>query len=345
MIRSMKDIKRQIKSVESTAHITNAMQLVSAAKFRRAKARYDQVQSQLCRTFGILEEMLGRAENLPSKYVREGTRTTYILITSNRGLCGGFNSGLLKVLHQDVAAMKSAGAAIKDLSVFGVGSRGLDHFRRLGYPVLGSFLTPPERMTYGDARRIAVPVLTQIDRNEIDRVVLVYSAYINTLRQEPVVRQVFPLTERLNRGRAASSAASSAAGSSLSSRPAASSVANGPASQTTSGTTGSAAGLAASGATGAFDRPLEPKWRRELEFLPSEQAVLDYMIPKYLEMKIYQAVVESAVCEHAARRAAMENASGNAKEMLAGLSLTYNRARQQAITDELIEIVSGSEAL
>ena len=331
MAESMKDIKRQMKSVESTAHITSAMQLVSAAKFRRAKARFDKVRDQLQEVNAVMEGILQGAEALPAKYTALGVRTSYILISSNRGLCGGFNSGLFKALQEDMAAMEAAGAARKDLAVYGVGSRGVEHFQRMGCPVPESFLTAPEKMTFREIRQIAAPVLKRFEKGETDRVVLVYAAYINSLRQEPVVKQVLPLEPPGHAPQPEGVIKSGGDSGQQEPQPE-----RGSRYDRDSGTPEHMA--APPGKTAAA-------WRTELEFLPSAQGVLEYMVPKYFEMQLYQAIIESAVCEHAARRTAMENASGNAKEMLAGLSLTYNRARQQAITDELIEIVSGSEAL
>ncbi|MGN1415021.1 MAG: ATP synthase F1 subunit gamma [Anaerovoracaceae bacterium] len=307
MAESMREIRRRIRSVETTEHITNAMRLVSAAKFRRAKAHYDQTADRLSGVMKIMEQVI-RESGLAAQYrteLPEGKasdlphRTIVVLITSNRGLCGSYNAGILRRLEEHMEQRKYKGADGEkteppQLSVYAIGSRGLEYLRHQKIPVLGSCLDAPERITPEKIRIMGRQLLEacgQAGDTPGGEILLVSMQYVNTLRQEATVRRLFPWDS-------------------------------------------------------PEEKPAEPAqavWERE--YVPSLRKAAEFMLPRYLELLLYRRLAEAAVCEHAARRTAMENASENGKEMLSHLSLHYNRARQQAITDELIEIVSGAEAL
>lgn len=294
MAEVMRDIKRRMKTVESTEHITNAMRLVSAAKFRRSKIRYDQTVVQLRQITSVIEDLLLQCQQSESRDEEtepfnqvpmpgaSGGGTVLMLLTSSRGLCGGYNSGLVKLAAE---TLRQCGGPVQ---ICTIGTRGEEFFRRQERPVLASFPEGPEKMMPQDAERLADAILSEWREGRAAEILLVGMRYVNTLKQEAEVRRLLPV--------------------------------GGPAKS-------------------------RRNWCEDLEFLPSKEEVLAYLLPKYLQLAIYQAAVEAAVCEHAARRSAMESATDSAHEMMATLSLTYNRARQQAITDELIEIVSGSEAL
>lgn len=291
MAETMRDLKRRMKSIESTEHITNAMRLVSAAKFRRAKGLYDRKSRQLAEVSATIEDILAE-ENISGRDETgdaASARVLAIVISSDKGLCGSFNSSLIK----------TANAALEDyekenVKVFCIGSRGRDFFEHADYEIAGSFDGAPEKIVFPEIEAIAAPILADYRDHKIDKVLLITTEYINSLRQEPMVKQLLP----------AEPAACAEAGAETAAE-AASTV--------------------------------------EIEYVPSREAVAAYMLPKYFELTLFKAVIESAVCEHAARRTAMENATDNAREILNSLSLTYNRVRQAAITDELIEIVSGAE--
>lgn len=222
---------------------------------------------------------------MPQDYL-EGSReiktTAYIVVTSGRGLCGGFNTNIIREAQSDIDADWEPPVIIA------IGSKGKEYFEKRGYNVHSSYLAPPESISFLEAKELVKPILEMYDRKEIDEVVLIYTSFISTLEQEVKNETLLPFK-----------------------------VENDP------------------------ELITDTKF---IEYEPSVEAVFNYLIPKYVEMKIYSAVVESATCEHAARRMAMENATDNAREMLDTLNLNYNRARQSAITDEIIEIVAGSEA-
>lgn len=280
------DIKRRIKSVTSTEHITNAMKLVSASKLRKAKSTFEKTQTSLDYVVESIKDIFNNSKGVPEKYLegsREVKNTCYIIITSNRGLCGGFNSNIVKLAEADMADGRS------NASVIAIGSKGRDHFARRGIKIESKYLLPPEDISFMETHTISKPIIEKYDKGEIDEIVLVYTAFVSSLEQKPRLVKLLPFEIEHN--------------------------------------------------------PDVIKHDKEVEYEPSVDEVFNYLIPKYVEMKIFGAIVESATCEHAARRIAMENATDNARDMLQDLNLFYNRARQAAITNEISEIVGGAEAL
>ncbi len=281
----MQDVKRRIKSVTSMEHITNAMKLVSAAKLRRAKATFEKTNEYFHFITQSIAEVFNNASEVPDKYMignREIVNTCYIIVTSCRGLCGSFNSNIIKEAE---AEMKSDP---EKPVIVAIGTKGRDYFAKRNYEIKNEYLAPPENISFLETKQISEPIIEMYNSGEIDEVVLIYTSYVSTLEQR--VKNVTLLP---------------------------------------------------------FEMEKDPDIMRhgkEVEYEPSVEEVFNYLVPKYVEIMIYGAVVESATCEHAARRMAMENATDNARDMLSDLSLFYNRARQSAITDEIIEIVAGSEA-
>ncbi len=282
---SMQDIKRRIKSVTSTEHITNAMKLVSAGKLRKAKAIFERTNENSHYITHTIAEIFQNSQDVPDKYLegnREVRTTCYIVVTSSRGLCGGFNSNILKEAQRDIDNDPERPV------IFAIGSKAKEYFEKRGHNIYKDYLDPPENISFLESREMALPIIDMYNKGEIDEVKLIYTSFISSLEQEVKNVRLLP-----------------------------------------------------------FEVDYDPEIIRHaqpIEYEPSVEAVFNYLVPKYVEMMIHAAVVESATCEHAARRMAMENATDNAREMLDKLSLTYNRARQSAITDEIIEIVAGSEA-
>jgi len=282
---SIQDIKRRIRSVTSTEHITSAMKLVSAGKLRKAKAIYEKTNANSHYITNTIREMFNSSQDIPQEYLegnREIKTTCYIICTSSRGLCGGFNSNILKEAQREIDTDTEKPVIVA------IGSKGKEYFEKRGYDIHSSYLSPPESISFLESRELSAPILEMYRKGEIDEVVLIYTAFISSLEQRVTNVTLLPF-----------------------------SVENDP----------------------DFERSYN-----QVEYEPSVEEVFNYLVPKYVETMIYSAVVESATCEHAARRMAMENATDNAREMLEDLNLTYNRARQSAITDEIIEIVAGSDA-
>lgn len=284
---NMQDIKRRIRSVNSTEHITNAMKLVSAAKLRRAKATFERTNEYFHYITESIEEIFNSTTEVPEQYLlgsREIVNTCYIVITSNRGLCGAFNTNVIKEAESQMQSFDES----EQPMIIAIGSRGKEYFEKRGYRIEREYLDSPEGISFEEAREISQPIVEKYNSGEIDEVVLVYTSYVNNLEQKVKSVRLLPFEIETD--------------------------------------------------------PEAMKIDRQVEYEPSIEGFFNYLIPKYAEIMLYGAVVESATCEHAARRMAMENATDNAREMLGQLSLFYNRARQAAITNEIIEVVSGSEA-
>ncbi len=282
---NLRDIKRRIKSVNSTEHITNAMKLVSTAKLRKAKSTFERTQEYFHYITESIEEIFNSTADVPEKYLagrREIRTRCYVIMTSCRGLCGGFNTNVLREADREMAHDVSPPVIVA------VGTRGKEYYEKKGLSIYSEYSAPPENISFVDTKAISKPIIDLYEQGKIDEVVLVYTSFVSPMEQ--YVKTVPLLPFRID-----------------------------------------------------YD-PNVMKLDRIVEYEPSVEEVFNYLVPKYVEIMIYGAIVESATCEHAARRMAMESATDNAREMLAELSLYYNRARQAGITREIVEIVAGSEA-
>jgi ATP synthase, F1 gamma subunit len=283
---NMRDIKRRIRSVTSMEHITNAMKLVSAAKLRRAKNTFERTREYFHFVTESIEEIFNNTSEVPSQYLkgsREIKTTCYIIMTSSRGLCGSFNTNVIKEAEKEILADWEKPVIVA------VGGKGKEYFEKRGYEIFEEYMLPPESISFVETHDISKPIIDMYNSGQIDEVVMIYTSFISSLEQR--VRTVTLLP---------------------------------------------------------FDIQHDPdilKHERLVDYEPSVEEVFNYLVPKYVEIMIYGAIVESATCEHAARRIAMENATDNATEMIGELTLFYNRTRQAAITNEISEIVGGAEAL
>lgn len=286
---STQDIKRRIKSVSSIEHITNAMKLVSTSKLRRAKMTFERTREYFHFITESIESVFSNREDIPKRFLHsEGDMfetTCYIVITSNRGLCGSFNSNVIKETESKINRDNCANRPI----ITPIGIKGRDYFSKRGYEIFDEYLRPPEDVSFIQTHDISQPIIELYDQGKVDRVVMVATSFITSLEQRVQSVQLLPFEIK-------------------------------------------------------HDPEMMPV-EKQVEYEPSSEEVFNYLVPKYVEMMIYGAIVESATCEHAARRIAMENATDNANQMIDELSLSYNRARQAAITNEITEIVSGADAL
>ena len=283
------DIKRRIRGVSSIEHITNAMKLVSTSKLRRAKMTFEDTREYFHFISEAIEDIFNNQEDIPKQYIHEEgdrfNRTCYIAITSNRGLCGSFNSNIIKEVEKEIADDGCKAPAL----ITPIGSKGKEYFQKRGYEIFDEYLRPPEDTSFIETHDISQPIIDLYDDGKVDRVVLVYTSFVSSLEQRPKSVQLLPFEIRYN--------------------------------------------------------PEVMPMDRQVDYDPSPEEVFNYLVPKYVEIMVYGAIVESATCEHAARRIAMESATDNANQMIDELSLSFNRARQAAITNEITEIVSGADAL
>ena len=289
----MADIRRRIKSVTSTEHITNAMKLVSASKLRKAKNTFEKTRDYFHYVTESISDIFYDANEVPERYLegsREIVNTCFIIITSERGLCGSFNSGVIKQAEIEIEDDPNRSVLIM------IGTKGKEYFEKRGKYIHSEYVMPPENFSFAETKMIPKNVVDMYDKGVIDKVVLISTGFVNNLEQE--VRSVQLLPFKMEKDDHIST----------------------------------------------HDAVEFDTRERQVEYEPSIDEVFNYLIPKYVEIVLYSSVIESATCEHAARRMAMESATDNARDMLAKLSLNYNRARQSAITNVIIEVVSGSEA-
>lgn len=281
----MRDIKRRIKSVNSTKQITKAMEMVSSAKLRRARERVEKTRPYFDTITATVKDIFSSSGGVKHPFVneREIKKTCYIVITADRGLAGGYNTNAIKTA---VSHMQEKEA----VSVITVGKKARTYFKKRNYDFDGEFVQISENPSYTDAKQISNLVLQLYEKEMADEVYLVYTQFVSTISQKPEVIRLLPL---------------------------------------------------------AGDRK-EKDADKEFEYVsyePSPEDVLDYLIPKYIESTVFGALVESAASYQGATKVAMENATDSAEEMIGSLTLSYNRARQAAITQEIAEIVGGAEAL
>jgi F-type H+-transporting ATPase subunit gamma len=286
---SLKDIKRRIKSVQNTEQITKAMKMVSAAKLRRAQEDILAARPYADR----LKEMIAAlSANLspddhPLLANPETNRIEVLLITSDRGLCGSFNTHLLRKAERFVEDRPE-----NEVSLNLIGKRADLYFRRRPVSIAASRPFGGKRPEYGFAAALAREIMDSHLEGAPGEVYLIYSVFKSALTQRPVVQKLLPITPP-------------------------------------------EAAETAHEAPGMVDYIFEP----------SEEGVLETLLPKFVEVQVFRALLESAASEHGARMTAMDSASRNAAEMIDSLTLRYNRARQATITKELMEIIGGAEAL
>lgn len=281
---SMRDIKRRIKSVNSTQQITNAMYLVASSKLNKAKARLEDTRPFFNETRQVIANIVNGSGNISHPYLdkREVKSTGVIVVTGDRGLYGGYNINVNKLA---MSAIKNK----ENDKVIAIGGKSKEYFKTRAN-VVEAFTNISENPTYEDALKVGRLALDMFTSGEVDEVYLAYTEFISTLASEPKLIKLFPLD--VNDFKNEEKETTSASALTI--------------------------------------------------YEPSEEAVLEYVIPKYVNTVIYGAMVESAVCELGARMTAMDSATENAEEMIGMLNLVYNRARQSAITQEITEIVSGS---
>lgn len=280
----MRDIKRRIKSVNSTKQITKAMELVASAKLRRVKDRVESTRPYFEEVQRTVATIIATSKGIKHPLIdkREIKNSLYIVVAADRGLAGGYNANALKSAVNDMKTRDK-------VSVIAVGQRSRDYFKKRGYDVKGEFTGISENPNFYDAKSIASIALELYNQGIVDEVKLIYTKFISAIQQKPMVTTLLPV-------------------------PALEGVE-----------------VDSKGAMTVYE--------------PSPEDVLGYLIPKYIESTIYGGMVESAASEQGARRTAMESATDNAQEMIEGLTLSFNRARQAAVTKEISEIVGGAEAL
>ena len=290
---TLRDIRRRIRSVESTQKITRAMKLVAAAKLRRAQERIVSARPYAVKMAQLLSSLVRRAEGEahPLLVRRPAARKRLVIITADKGLCGAFNSNILRA---SLAFLREQGETSVTLVV--VGKKARDFYRRRQYEIKSEMLGFFDRLAYSHAQELAGGLMQEYLSGEVDEVHLMYNEFRSVAVQRVKREQLLPIES--------ADAANDQGGQ---------------------GGQGGAEG--------------------DYIYEPSPEAILAALLPRHVTTQVYRALMESVAGEYGARMTAMEAATKNAKEMISVLSIQYNKARQERITKELLDIVGGAEAL
>jgi F-type H+-transporting ATPase subunit gamma len=292
---SVQDLKRRIRSIRNTRKITRAMELVAAAKLRRAEQRIRALRPY-AETMNELISGVGRASSsvrLPLLEQREETSAVALVpLTGDRGLAGAFNAQIMRRAFALERSLQAEGKTVRWVAVGKKGRSTLSFRRR---ELSGAYLGFTDRPTYGDAQAVSHRVAELFTEREVDRVVLVYNTYVSALTQRVTEQDILPISPEILE-------------------------------------------------TDEDERRTDVM-RGDFIFEPEPEEILERLLPVYLETQIYRALLESTASEQGARMTAMRSASKNAGELIDSLTLSMNRARQAEITQEILEVVAGSEAL
>ena len=291
MSGALKEVRNRIKSVQGTQQITKAMKMVSAAKLRRAQDAITQMRPYAKKLQEMLSNIVSSSDadvNMALAAERPVNKVMIIVVTSDRGLCGGYNSNLIKLAKQTIADKYAAQLAKGNVQILPVGKKGYEHFNKNGFQVVDKYWDIFTGLSFEKVQTAAKYAMDAFANKEVDAVDLVYSEFKNAGTQLFVSEQFLPVQKIVS------------------------------ASKTK---------------------------KADFIFEPSQEVLIVELMPKILNTQLYKAVLDANASEHGARMTAMDKASENANELLKALKLSYNRARQAAITTELTEIVSGAAAL
>jgi len=291
MSGALKEVRNRIKSVQSTQQITKAMKMVSAAKLRRAQDAITQMRPYAQKLQEMLSNIISSSEgdlNLALAADRPVENVLIIVVTSDRGLCGGYNSNLIKLTKQLIKEKYSLQQSKGNVQILPIGKKGYEHFAKNGFKVYNKYWDIFTGLSFEKVQAAAKYAMEVFSNKEIDAVEVIYSEFKNAATQRFVVEQFLPVVK--------------------------------------------------------IPKTVGQK-KADFIFEPGKDVLVNELMPKILNTQLFKAVLDANASEHGARMTAMDKASDNANELLKSLKISYNRARQAAITTELTEIVSGAAAL
>jgi F-type H+-transporting ATPase subunit gamma len=284
-VASLRDIKSRITSTKKTSQITKAMQMVSASKMARAETNAKSFVPYMEKIQEVVSSIaLGSKDaSHPMLVSRPVKKTGYLVITSDRGLAGAYNSNVIRLVHNQIKERHSSN---DEFAIIAIGRIGRDFFQKRGFNVIEGITGVPDQPSFSDIKDITNKAVGMFSDAAYDELYLYYNHYVSAIQQDVTEKKVLPLTDLDTSAKMTS-----------------------------------------------------------YEFEPSAEDILEVLLPQYAESLIYGALLDGKASEHAARMSAMKSATDNAKELINSLSLSYNRARQAAITQEITEIVGGAAAL
>ncbi|MGG0276225.1 ATP synthase F1 subunit gamma [Bacillus rhizoplanae] len=282
---SLRDIKAKINSTKKTSQITKAMQMVSASKLNRAEQNAKSFVPYMNKIQEVVADIAqGSGVNHPMLTARPVKRTGYIVITSDRGLAGGYNSNVLRAVSTVVKERHNMDA--NQYAIIVLGRLGRDYLKRRGFNIIDEVIGLSDQPVFADIKDIASRAISMFTDGAYDELYIYYNHYVSKISQEVTEKKILPLTDVTSE-----------------------------------------------------------KAKTSYEFEPSEEDILKVLLPQYAESLVYGALLDGKASEHAARMTAMKSATDNAMEVIDTLTLSFNRARQAAITQEITEIVGGAAAL
>lgn len=293
MAGQLKEVRNRIKSVQSTQQITKAMKMVSAAKLRKAQDAIIQMRPYAQKLQEMLSNIVSNTESgggLRLAEERAIEKVLLIAITSDRGLCGAYNSNIIKLTKSTIAEKYATQQKKGNVTIWNIGKKGWESLSKAGYKTDNTYKDIFLHLSFENVQKAAQAAVTAFVNKEFDAVEIIYSEFKNAATQRFVAEQFLPIPKVENKG----------------------------------------------GATAI---------KADFIFDPNKDELIAELMPKILNTQLYKAVLDGNASEHGARMTAMDKASENANELLKTLKISYNRARQAAITTELTEIVSGAAAL
>ena len=282
---NLKDIRDQIKSVKSIQKVTKAMKMVAAAKMRRAQDNMEKARPYASKLFEIINNLKSDiiSLDLPLTEIREVKKIAFVVITSDKGLAGSFNSSVLKKAQQEIDALENI-----DVDVFCIGKKSSDFFKARNYNVILNESEFWNHLDFSTASTISKFITDHFLNKKVDQIRVIFNEFVNVATQKVIVKTLLPLE---------------------------------------------------------FEEDSELLENTDLLYEPSKEEIIDHLTPKHVKVQVWRFLLESFASEQAARMVAMENATSNSEEMIKDLTLKFNKARQAAITTEMLEIVGGAEAL
>ena len=280
---NLKDIRDRIKSVKSIQKVTKAMKMVAAAKMRRAQENMEKARPYNHRLVEIIQHLLPSVERamLPILEVREVKRIAYVVVTSDRGLAGSFNSSILRKAHNDIDEFGK-----QNVDIFCIGKKAKDYFKSRKYNIIASYSDFWNDLNFNQSMKIGSTIINHFLDLSVDEIRVTYNEFVNVATQTTVSEKLLP-----------------------------------------------------------FELNDDELSHTDFLYEPSKDRIVKSLIPRYLNAQVWKYLLESYASEQAARMVAMENATTNSEDMIKNLTLEFNKARQAAITTEMLEIVSGAEAL
>ncbi|MGH2575030.1 MAG: ATP synthase F1 subunit gamma [Ignavibacteria bacterium] len=300
---TLREIKRRITSIKSIEKITRAMKMVAAVKFRKAQEAILAARPYAWKIDEMMKFLLPTVEDVENELLaeREIKRIAVVVVAADRGLCGSFNSNLIKTAQNIINTKYSGFYNSRDLSVITIGKKSFDFFSKRDYDIYAKYTGIFDTLNFESVKEIVNDILSGYREKKFDKIITIYNEFKSVIQSKIIEEQFLPIIS-----------------------------------------------FTAKEETSESDKPAEDKtdkFKTNYIFEPSAVEIINYLLPKHLNTQMWRILLESNASEQASRMTAMDSATTNAQDLISSLQLNYNRARQSAITKEILEVVGGAEAL